>query len=64
MFTIAEAKQYLGRDCQVTYLDRLGREKTKTLHVHDLTYVPLYGAFLVGDVEDVNLDRVKAIQPL
>jgi hypothetical protein len=64
MLTISEAKQMVGRDCQVTYLDRLGNEKTKTLHVHDLTYVPLYGAYLVGDVEDVHLDKVTAIQPL
>lgn len=64
MLNIRDAKEYVGRDCLITYRDRLGNEQQKTLHVHDLTFVPLYGAYLVGDVEDVHLDKVTAISPL
>ncbi|NLN78282.1 MAG: hypothetical protein GX141_05140 [Armatimonadetes bacterium] len=58
---IAEAKRYLGRHCSVTFRDRRGDEVTKTLHLHDVQFVPLYGAYLIGDIEDVCLDRVTNI---
>lgn len=61
---IPEAKQYLGRQCAVTFRDRHGDEITKNLHIHDVTFVPLYGAYLIGDVEDVCLDRVTNISML
>jgi len=59
--TIVDAKQYVGKNCAVTYMDRLGVEHNLVLHIHDLTFVPLYGAYLVGDVEDLCLDKVTAI---
>lgn len=58
---VLEAKQYLGRNCSVTFFDRSGDEITKSLHVHDVAFVPLYGAYLIGDIEDVCLDRVTSI---
>ena len=61
---IPEAKQYLGRQCSVTFRDRHGDEITKNLHIHDITFVPLYGAYLIGDIEDVCLDRVTSISCL
>ncbi len=61
---IPEAKQYLGRQCTVTFKDRRGDEITKNLHVHDVQFVPLYGAYLIGDIEDVCLDRVTSISAL
>jgi hypothetical protein len=61
---IPEAKQYLGRHCEVTFRDRRGDEITKNLHVHDVQFVPLYGAYLIGDIEDVCLDRVTSISAL
>lgn len=61
---MTEARQYLGRHCSVTFFDRSGDEITKSLHVHDLTFVPLYGAYLIGDVEDVCLDRITNISTL
>jgi hypothetical protein len=61
---IPDARQYVGRECSITYRDRLGREHSKVLHIHDLTFIPLYGAYLVGDIEDVCLDKVTAIKPL
>lgn len=61
---IPEAKRYLGRDCTVTFRDRHGDEITKNLHLHDVQFVPLYGAYLIGDIEDVCLDRVTSISTL
>lgn len=58
---IPEMKQYVGQDCSVTYRDRRGDEITKSLRVHDIQFVPLYGAYLIGDIEDVCLDRVTSI---
>jgi hypothetical protein len=62
--TIPEAKPYVGRNCTVTWKDRRGIEQSTRLHIENLTFVPLYGAYLVGDIEDVCLDKVTRIQPL
>ena len=62
--TIPEAKTYVGKNCSVTWKDRRGIEQSTRLHIEDLTFVPLYGAYLVGDIEDVCLDKVTRIQPL
>ncbi|MGQ9454755.1 MAG: hypothetical protein ACUVRS_06020 [Armatimonadota bacterium] len=61
---IPEAKQYLGKRCSVTYLDRHGGQVTRNLRIEDVTFVPLYGAYLIGDVEDICLDRVTDISVL
>ena len=61
---IPEAKQYLGKNCSVTFLNRHGDEVTRNLHVHDVAFVPLYGPYLIGDMEDVCLDRVTSISAL
>ncbi len=61
---IPEAKQYLGRHCSITYRDRHGDEITRDLHVHDVAFVPLYGAYLIGDIEDVSLERITSISSL
>ena len=60
--TIPDARQYVGKNCSVTYRDRLGVQHSRVLRIYDLTFVPLYGAYLVGDIEDVCLDRVMAIR--
>ena len=62
--TIPDARQFVGKSGAVTYRYRLGVEHRKVLHIHDLAFVPLYGAYLVGDIEDVCLDRVTAIKPV
>lgn len=59
---IPEAKQYMGRNCTVTYHDRHGDEITTNLHVQDVAFVPLYGAYLIGDIEDVSLERITNIR--
>lgn len=59
--TVTEARQYLGKRCAVTFLNRQGEEVTRNLQLHDVAFVPLYGAYLIGDIEDVCLDRVTNI---
>jgi hypothetical protein len=61
---IPEAKQYLGKNVAVTYRDRHGDLHTRSLHVHDVTFVPIYGGCLVGDIEDIWLDRVTSISTI
>ena len=58
---MAEAKEYVGKRCDVTFVDRSGDQVTKALDIQDVAYVPLYGAYLIGDIEDVCLDRVREI---
>lgn len=62
--TILEAKPYVGKNCTITWRDRRGIEQSTRLHIEDLTFVPLYGAYLVGDIEDVCLEKVTNIQLL
>ena len=59
-----DLKQFVGRSCAVTWKDRLGREHSKVLNVLDVSCAPPFGAYLVGDVEDVHFDRLMNIQPL
>lgn len=61
---ISEARQFLGRQCAVTYNDKSGVPVTRNLRIHDIAFVPLYGTYLIGDVEDVCLDRVTEITTL
>jgi hypothetical protein len=61
---IPEARQFLGKNCAVTFRNRFGDEITRNLRVHDVTFVPLYGPYLIGDVEDVSLDRITSINSL
>lgn len=61
---IPEAKQYLGRNVSVTYRDRHGDSHTKSLHVQDVTFVPMYGGCLVGDIDDIWLEKVTNISTL
>lgn len=61
---ISEARQFLGRQCAVTFHDKDGDQVTRNLRIHDIAFVPLYGAYLIGDVEDVCLDRVTDITTL
>ena len=61
---IPEAKNYLGQNCSVTYRDRHGDTHTTTVHVHDVTFVPMYGGCLVGDIEDIWLEKITSISAL
>ena len=59
-----DLKQFVGRNCAVTWKDRLGHEHSRVLNVLDVSCAPPFGAYLVGDVEDVHLERLMSIQPL
>lgn len=58
-----ELKNCIGKRCEITYLDRLGNRTRRKLQVQDTVYVPLYGDYLIGDVEDICLDRVESVEP-
>jgi len=61
---IPEAKQFVGKECRVSWTDRLGQEHSKVLRVEELQFMPLYGAYIIGDTEEVRLDKVTRIQPV
>ena len=58
---IRQAKEYMGKNVEVTYKDRVGNLQKKTTYVYDVAYVPSYGACLIGDGEDIWLERVTQI---
>jgi hypothetical protein len=62
--TVREAAPYVGRDCAVTWKDRYGSEQVFSTHIYKLGFVPLYGSYIMGDVEDVFLNKVVRILPL
>jgi hypothetical protein len=59
---ISDAKKYIGFKCDVRYRDRLGRELQAVSIIHDVTFVPLYGGYLITDTEDIQLDKVVAVE--
>jgi len=61
---IPEAKQYLGKNVAVTYRDRHGDLHTRSLHVHDVVFAPIYGGCLIGAIDDIWLDRVTSISTI
>ena len=61
---IPEARQFVGRDCWVSWTDRLGQQQSKVLRVEELQFLPLYGAYIIGEHEEVRLDKVTQIQPV
>ena len=61
---IPEAKNYLGKDCSVTFSDRHGSLHTHKMHIYDVTFTPMYGACLVADIDDIWLERVTSINAL
>lgn len=62
LMSISEAQQFVGRNCWVSWTDRSGQKHDKVLRVEDLQYVPLYGAYIIGDTDDVDLEAISRIQ--
>jgi hypothetical protein len=58
---ITDAKKLVGKVCAIGWRSRTGEELRAVSKVHDATYVPLYGGYLITDTEDVRLDRVIEI---
>lgn len=59
--SITEAKKLIGCICSVSWLDRKGQELTEESRVYDVTFVPLYGGYMIMERDDVRLDRVTSI---
>ena len=62
--TIPEAKPYIGKNCWIKWTDRCGNQFSRIMHVENIQYQPLYGSYLIGDAEEVRLDRVTEIRDL
>jgi hypothetical protein len=60
---LVEAKAFVGKVCVVRYQDRSGNEQTIVSKIYDATYVPLYGGYLVTDMDDIRLERVCDVTP-
>lgn len=60
--TVHEATGYVGKDCAVTWKNRFGHEQIVRTHIYKLGFVPLYGTYIMGDVDDVFLNKVTRIQ--
>ena len=58
---LAEAKSFVGKVCTVRFTDRIGQEQTVVSTIYDATYVPLYGGYLVTDMDDIRLDRICGV---
>lgn len=58
---LAEAKSYIGKTCAIAWRDRTGKEFNTVSKIYDATFVPLYGGYLVTDVDDIRLDRISEI---
>jgi hypothetical protein len=61
---IIEARQLIGRMCSVSWLDRRGNEISAISRVNGVSYVPMYGGYVLMDGEDVRLDRITTVHLL
>lgn len=55
---ISDAKKLIGQKCDVRWTDRGGHELEMISMIHDVTFVPLYGGYLITDTEDIPLEKV------
>ena len=58
---LSEAKEYIGKVCSIRWQDRTGKELMAVSKVYDVTFVPLYGGYMVTDSEDIRLDRICGV---
>ncbi len=61
---ITDAKKLVGKTCAVQWLDRTGRSISTVSRIYDVTFVPLYGGYLVADTDDIRLDRILDVSIL
>ena len=55
---ISQARTYQNRTVDLTWNDRTGAAQTKSAHVFEVAFIPLYGPCLVTTEGDIRLDRV------
>jgi hypothetical protein len=56
-----EAKEFINKLCEVRWLDRSGTEQSCVSLIYDVTFVPLYGGYVVTDADDIRLDKIIEI---
>jgi hypothetical protein len=59
---ITDAKKFIGQVCAMKWTDRSGQEIALVSKIHDVTFVPLYGGYLIADTEDIPLDKLTEIE--
>lgn len=64
MVTMSEAKRFVGQVCSVSWRDREGAPVSAESRVHAVTYMPMYGPYLVLDMDDIRLDCVTDLRPM
>jgi hypothetical protein len=58
---ISDAKPFIGKVCTVCWTDRSGAVQEVVSKIHDVTYVPLYGGYLITDLDDIPLDKLTVL---
>jgi hypothetical protein len=58
---ISDAKRFIGKVCNVCWQDRGGELQQAVSKIHDVTYVPMYGGYLVTDTDDIPLEKLTHI---
>lgn len=58
---LLQAKTFIGKTCSIWWRERSGAERHVVSRVHDATFVPLYGGYLITDVDDIRLDRIISV---
>lgn len=58
---INDVRCFIGYEVNVEFTDWNGEVKKQTTHIHEINFIPMYGACLVGDMDDIWLDRVVSI---
>lgn len=61
---ITDAKQLIYKTCDIHWIDRRGNMMHTVSKVYDVTFVPLYGGYLIVDTEDIRLDKVSMVSIL
>jgi hypothetical protein len=62
--SITEARSFVGKRCEITWTDRSGQEFKNVGTVQQTRFVPMYGAYLITETDEVSLEKIKGIEPL
>ena len=55
---ITDAKKLVGKMCDILWVNRQGNEVQTLSRIYDVTYVPLYGGYVIADSDDIRLDKI------
>ena len=59
---ISEARAFQNKTVDLTWHDRTGSALTRSAHVFEVAFIPLYGPCLLTTEGDIRLDRVVECQ--